>query len=44
MTTVRPERDTDRAAIFAVHAASFPTAGEARLVDALRSAGRLSAR
>ncbi len=39
---VRPERPDDVAAIYAVHAASFPTDAEARLVDALRVAGRLS--
>jgi putative acetyltransferase len=30
----------DRQAIFAVHAAAFPTDAEARLVDALRAAGK----
>jgi putative acetyltransferase len=40
--TVRPERPGDEAAIHAVHAAAFPTAAEAGLVDALRTAGRLS--
>jgi putative acetyltransferase len=39
---IRPERSRDRGAIHAVHVASFPTAGEADLVDALRAAGRLS--
>lgn len=39
--TVRPERPSDRAAIHAVHAASFPTTAEARLVDALRTAHHL---
>jgi putative acetyltransferase len=41
MTAIRAERAGDAAAIHAVHAASFPTDGEARLVDALRAAGRL---
>jgi putative acetyltransferase len=39
---VRPEEFRDIPAIFAVHSASFPTDLEARLVDALRAAGRLS--
>ena len=39
---VRPERPDDAAAVRAVHAASFPTDQEARLVDALRAADRLS--
>jgi putative acetyltransferase len=39
---VRAENHADRAAIHAVHAACFPTEEEARLVDALRDAGRLS--
>jgi putative acetyltransferase len=38
---VRTEEPADLPAIHAVHAASFPTAVEARLVDALRAAGRL---
>jgi len=38
----RPEQPDDIEAIHAVHAASFPSAAEARLVDALRAAGRLS--
>jgi putative acetyltransferase len=42
MSVVRPERSEDAAAIHAVHASSFPTNLEARLVDALRAAGRLS--
>lgn len=42
MLVVRPERPGEVAAIHAVHAASFPTDGEARLVDLLRDAGRLS--
>jgi putative acetyltransferase len=36
---IRAERPGDRAAIFAVHAAAFPTDAEARLVDRLRDAG-----
>lgn len=40
--TIRPERPGDVPAIHAVHAASFPTPVEARLVDALRAAGRLA--
>lgn len=39
---VRTETPADVAAIHAVHAASFPTEGEARLVDGLRAAGRLT--
>lgn len=42
MVVIRPERPGDAAAIHAVHAGSFPTAAEARLVDLLRAAGRLS--
>ena len=38
---IRPEEPGDRGAIHELHAASFPSAGEARLVDALRAAGRL---
>lgn len=41
MVAVYPERPGDVAAIHAVHAASFPTDLEARLVDLLRAAGRL---
>jgi putative acetyltransferase len=41
MTTIRAERPEDVAAVYAVHAASFPTEAEARLVDLLRDAGRL---
>ena len=41
MAAVRPERPGDVPAIRAVHAASFPTDAEARLVDRLRDAGRL---
>ncbi len=39
--TLRSESSADVAAIAAVHRAAFPTDGEARLVDALRDAGRL---
>jgi len=39
---VRPEQTGDVDAIRAIHAASFPTASEARLVDLLRDAGHLS--
>ena len=42
MTTIRSEVASDVAAIHAVHVAAFPTDAEARLVDALREAGRLS--
>jgi putative acetyltransferase len=35
------ERDVDRAAVHALHDASFPTQAEARLVDLLRASGRL---
>ena len=38
----RPEEPRDVAAIQAVHSAAFPTVVEARLVDALRAAGRLT--
>jgi putative acetyltransferase len=41
MVTVRHERPGDLEGIHALHTASFPTAGEARLVDALRAGGRL---
>ena len=41
MVIVRPERAEDAAAIYAVHANSFPTPAEARLVDMLRDSGRL---
>jgi putative acetyltransferase len=37
---VRPEQAGDAEAIYAVHAASFPSAAKARLVDLLRAAGR----
>lgn len=43
MVMVRRERLEDGAAIFEVHASSFPSRAEARLVDALRESGRLSA-
>lgn len=39
---VRPETPADVAAIHRVHTVSFPTPAEARLVDALRAAGRLT--
>ena len=39
---VRAEEPRDIPAIFAVHCASFATDAEARLVDSLRAAGRLS--
>jgi putative acetyltransferase len=42
MLTVRPERPDDVAAIHALNAAAFPTPLEARLVDLLRAAGRLT--
>jgi putative acetyltransferase len=38
---IRLEQPGDAAKIFAVHAGSFPTEGEARLVDRLRAAQRL---
>jgi putative acetyltransferase len=41
MVSVHLERPGDVAAIHAVHAASFPTELEARLVGLLRAAGRL---
>jgi putative acetyltransferase len=41
LTVVRPEQPGDAAAVHAVHATSFPTPAEARLVDLLRAAGRL---
>jgi putative acetyltransferase len=43
MASIRPERPADAAAVYCVHAASFATADEARLVDMLRAAGRLQA-
>jgi putative acetyltransferase len=39
--SIRSEGPVDLRAIRAVHEASFPTEGEAQLVDALRAAGRL---
>ncbi len=42
MLSIRPEQPDDRAAIYAVHAAAFATPAEARIVDALRAAGRLA--
>jgi putative acetyltransferase len=42
VVSIRAEAAGDRDAIHAVHAASFPSDAEARLVDALRDAGRLS--
>ena len=42
MVAIHTERPDDVAAIYAVHAASFPTDLEARLVDLLRFAGRLA--
>lgn len=41
MAVLRPERPGDEPAIHAVVAAAFPTADEARLVDALRAAEKL---
>ena len=38
----RLEQPTDLTAICVVHTGAFPTAAEARLVDALRGAGRLA--
>jgi putative acetyltransferase len=38
---ILPERPDDALSIAAVHRAAFPTDAEARLVDALRAAGRL---
>jgi putative acetyltransferase len=38
---IRPEEPADHGAIRAVQSVSFPTLGEARLVDALRAGGRL---
>jgi putative acetyltransferase len=42
VVTIRVERAGDAGPIHAVHASSFPAAAEARLVDRLREAGRLS--
>jgi len=39
---IRAETSADLAAIHQIHLAAFPTSAEARLVDALRAAGRLS--
>lgn len=39
---IKVERTGDEPAIHALHVACFPTDAEARLVDALRSAGRLT--
>jgi putative acetyltransferase len=36
---IRPEADADRAAVWNVHRAAFPTEAEANLVDALRDGG-----
>ncbi len=41
MFLIRPERSDDAAAIHRLHAACFPTEAEARLVDLLRTGGRL---
>ena len=41
MVKIRCEESDDREAIYQVHEVSFPTVAEARLVDALREAGRL---
>jgi putative acetyltransferase len=41
MVEVQPERPDDLPVIHALHAASFQSDAEARLVDALRAAGRL---
>jgi putative acetyltransferase len=41
LATIRAERVDDAAAIYAVHAGSFPTDAEARLVELLRAADRL---
>ncbi|HEX2197024.1 MAG TPA: N-acetyltransferase [Burkholderiales bacterium] len=40
--SIRPEAEGDAAAVRAVHASAFPSDAEARLVDALRKAGRVS--
>ncbi len=42
MSQIRVETAADVAAIYAIHKSSFPSEAEARLVDALRAAGRLS--
>jgi putative acetyltransferase len=41
MATIRSEHRDDVAAIYAIHASSFPTDAEARLVSLLRAAGHL---
>ncbi len=41
MVTIRPELPDDSDAIWRVHEAAFPSADEARLVDALRATGQL---
>jgi putative acetyltransferase len=40
LETIRPEVPADAAAVRAVHEAAFPTPQEARLVEALRAAGK----
>jgi len=40
MTIIRSEQSGETAAIHKLHKASFPTEAQAKLVDALRSAGR----
>jgi putative acetyltransferase len=42
MEVIRQEQSGDIEAIHEIHRASFPNDGEARLVDALRAAGRLT--
>src|SRR5262245_50459500 len=42
VAVILPEQPRDATAIYSVHAQSFPTDLEARLVDLLRAAGRLS--
>jgi len=42
MPSIRLEQARDEPAIHAVHAACFPTDAEARIVDLLRAAGRLT--
>ena len=42
MHSIRNEQSSDQQAIWAVHAACFPTPAEARLVDLLRSAHKLT--